>query len=678
MEKKSNKEFYYFSTCIITSDNKVKGKLYIENDLYIDFNKEKVYIDQKPHTLTERVRDCLFATIASHPNVALYDSEYFPQATEKSTIIGGSHDLRSIDKRLGFLIENCRAIGYHCNIPESIRFFKSENDFANKTLSDDDILNILADAGIKENLLSSLSEYFSICEKYIEEKDPITNKPYQKNKATISSDSKGFLGSFYEALKTIEYETSFESFIKHILYFGDQSKALSDEVLENYQRLDIFEPSLLNDNGPFNEYSDSASKIIEYYKTSLFDEYQMDQKIESSTFLNLIYKIFKNIYVDNTLTVYAHNNISVEGIKRLSTYLFNKKNENSVRDLARDDFANIIYSVIFFISHGYICKKFSESINGLSADREEFDREVLSKYGCSGTPGIYAIHRLATRENPNAIAVFEAAELEYYGKGISSTPNYEKAFALYKKGCYHLKNFNPMTAWSYAYMLYNYRQKDLEGVNIEKLNSLSVKKRKIKAIKPALMAFECGCPAAANILGQIVEDPEIPKKEKSHLKKTSIEYYEIASSEGYVFSKNRLSKYWETEASKATTESEREECLKKSRVYLKESAELGEPYACNKYASIYLVDSPENLQKAFNYFLTAYNLGNVKTREWAAANLIQYYITPNNEFTNKILLENGIDEKGKKKFCDELESICDKSKDEKIKAILKDFREKDM
>lgn len=81
---------------------------------------------------------------------------------------------------------------------------------------------------------------------------------------------------------------------------------------------------------------------------------------------------------------------------------------------------------MFFISHGYICKRFSESINGISADREEFNREVLSKYGCTGNPGIYAIYRLANQKKPNSIAVFEAAELEYYGRVFLQNPIMKK------------------------------------------------------------------------------------------------------------------------------------------------------------------------------------------------------------------------------------------------------------
>ena len=98
----------------------------------------------------------------------------------------------------------------------------------------------------------------------------------------------------------------------------------------------------------------------------------------------------------------------------------------------------MMYSILFYISHGFICEKFHEVINGIDSDREEFNREVLAKYGCSGNPGMYAIYRMTNRPTPNAIAAFEAGELEYYGRGSSKQPNFEKAFYLYKKGCYLL------------------------------------------------------------------------------------------------------------------------------------------------------------------------------------------------------------------------------------------------
>ena len=658
---------YYFSTCFITHDNDIKGKLYINDDLYIDFNCQVVSKSGKTKNITDRSFDCLCTTLLAHPGVALF-SEF--GHVSQTDVNKAAYDLRKIDDRLECLMHSVRGKGYECVFSNNFRIYKVDKNFHCDYTKSDEIAKSLMEYCKDANFIKSISANITLK----------NDKPSRGEKKLIE----GFLIKFYNKLKAVELGTdkrehgdTFEDFLIRFLYANNPNITLTPEVIENYRYLDSFEPVLLNDtDGAFNEFTDHASDIIEYYTNILFDNYELDIGYNANIMLTVITKSFKASYIDEESLKKLHknrnyNDISVEGTKRLYAYLNDKIKKNRRESLTRNEFANIIYSVMFFISHGYICKRFSEVINGISADREEFNREVLSKYGCTGNPGIYAIYRLANRKKPNSIAVFEAAELEYYGRGVSSKPNYEKAFALYKKGCYDLENFNPMTAWSYAYMLYNYDKKDLEGVVVKKLESLSIQDRKIKAIKPALMAFECGCPAAANLLGQIVDDIDIPEKYKTNLKRTSVEYYEIASSEGYVFSKNNLAKYWEAKAKEALKQSEKDECLKKVCFYLKESADLCEPYACNKYAATYLINEPTGLNEAFGYFMTAYNLGTGTTKEWAAANLIQYYIRPCKDvdtiLINDLLFKYGIHDI--KTFYNELIDICNNSTNEEIKTI---------
>lgn len=334
-----------------------------------------------------------------------------------------------------------------------------------------------------------------------------------------------------------------------------------------------------------------------------------------------------------------------------------------------------MYSILFYISHGFICEKFHEVINGIDSDREEFNREVLAKYGCSGNPGMYAIYRMTNRSTPNAIAVFEAGELEYYGRDSSKQPNFEKAFYLYKKGCYSLSNFNPLSAWSYSYMLYKYKEKELVNAyieelecDIEKLGELEAKKkRKIAAIEPALKAFNCGCYAAANILGQMLDDAEIPREYKINFTRaTSQEYFEEASKGGYVFAKNQLYSIWTTRAESETNQEKKSRYFEKAFSYLKESADLCEPWACNKYADSYLIKIHKNYDDAFKYFIDAYNLGVDNTKEWAAANIIKYYMSGLNQTDDKIarLLS------ANSSFYAELLEVCRRSKDKNIKDIF--------
>lgn len=669
-------ELYYFSTCIITPDDTIKGVLYLDNEVCIDFNKEVIFIAGKKNTFTRTdYYNVLCKTLLLHPIMAKYDDySSLGNGIDHPFVNKAAYFLKN--KNLSKLMVNVRGKGYYCDFSKNFRIYKADDEVICDYEDYDDIKRVIKEHCNESNIINSISDNIRLRD----------DKPPKSERILIE----GFLTRFYNNLNILESnlndnERTFDEFLIRFLYRDNHSISLTSKAVEDYKYTDCFEPRLLSDkDGAFNEFTDNATNIIEYYKTGLFDHYELDIYSNAITMLKIIKTSFKSSYIDEESLKKLHNcrnnDISIEGTKRLFSYLEDKIKKSSRENLTREEFANIIYSVMFFISHGYICKRFSESINGISADREEFNREVLSKYGCTGNPGIYAIYRLANQKKPNSIAVFEAAELEYYGRGISSKPNYEKAFALYKKGCYDLDNFNPMTAWSYAYMLYNYDKKDLEGVVVKKLESLSKQDRKVRAIKPALMAFECGCPAAANLLGQIVDDDDIPREYKTNLKRSSTEYYEIASSEGYVFSKNRLSKYWNEQSSKAVSQLEKEECLKKARSYLKESADLGEPYACNKYASTYLTGNPNDIKLALPYFLTAYNLGNVKTREWAAANLIQYYIKPQNIDDAKSMLnllsKNGIKNNTIKSFYLELVDVCECSNIEEIKKIVEEYKEK--
>lgn len=46
-------ELYYFSTCIITPDNTIKGALHLDNIDYIAFNKEAIFIGEKMNRLDQ-------------------------------------------------------------------------------------------------------------------------------------------------------------------------------------------------------------------------------------------------------------------------------------------------------------------------------------------------------------------------------------------------------------------------------------------------------------------------------------------------------------------------------------------------------------------------------------------------------------------------------------------------
>lgn len=254
----------------------------------------------------------------------------------------------------------------------------------------------------------------------------------------------------------------------------------------------------------------------------------------------------------------------------------------------RESFANSLYVAIYFIATGFIVPDFSELYNGLEQDRQEFTQEILSKFGCSGKPGVYAVYRLADRpESPNVIALFEAGELEYYGKGFSPTPNYAKAYSYYKQAT-EGKVYNPLASWSLGYMLYYYHNdiksnNELLHAEIPELDFLSAEDRYIKALAHLKLSCECGCPAAGNVLAAMIDDPNVPLIYKDKLLPAEV-YLQKASDNGYVFAKNVLyDRYWKRALASKSSE-EATVLRQKALTLLKESADLGEPWAANKYA----------------------------------------------------------------------------------------------
>lgn len=522
---------------------------------------------------------------------------------------------------------------------------------------------------------------------YIE--DLRKEEPPKEQIISPPEESEGFLIKMFGFTKAIksngpecEYTKNFEGFLKLLLYQERHGITIEEQALNDYRFKDDFEENLLND-GPFDEFSGSSDDLIKFYKQELYNFYELSDPANSITLLKSLNGIFKQIYCSEETLVVLHKygkNCDRFAAGKICEYLNNKIVQYANKIISREDFAIMIYSILFYISHGFICEKFHEAINGIDSDREEFNREVLAKYGCSGDPGMYAIYRMTNRPTPNAIAVFEAGELEYYGRGPSKKPNFEKAFYLYKKGCYSLSNFNPLSAWSYSYILYKYQEKELENAYIAELEDdiktsgpdEAKKNRKIAAIEPALKAFNCGCYAAANILGQIYDDTEIPNEYKNVLTKTSNGYFEAASAGGYVFAKNQLYGIWKGSADRETNSKKRAEYLKRAFSYLKESADLCEPWACNKYADSYLIQIEKNYDDAFKYFIDAYNLGVGNTKEWAAANIIKYYINNPKQTEDKIthlLSDNSFRTDDLKTFYSELLEICRCSKVNEIKDI---------
>ena len=697
----------YFSTCVynkyddvLTGKKKdiLKGKLYIRADFYIDFdNKKMVKRDSdgnvKECGLTDSEFDCLCTIIKKGGKTAKYKSDkrkgdFHPS---NGTVHNYVSKIYGFDKDMTNFIQSDKGKGYHCKMPEGVSIFELKKiDINDNTVTTDEY--------IKEIIKAELGDTVRFCD-FI---DSIAGQHnirigLEPSEPEGKKDSiSGFLFELHSDLCRLPDEeqrasiNSFDKFLILLLYQNNDRIKIDNNDIIKYRLTDTFESRLL-EGGPFDEFSDDADALLKFYYSDLYDFFNLSSIVNSMGLLGSLTNIFKDKYYNDDSLRSLHKqgkDCDKFAAGKIYEYLKNKQNHYTGKYVERDDFAMILYSILFYISHGFICEKFHEVINGIDSDRNEFNKDVLDNYGCLGNPGLYSIYRMANRPVPNAIAVFEAAELEYYGRGPSKEINYEKAFYLYKKGCYDLPNFNPLSAWSYAYMLYNYQSCEKELVHarikeledeIEKLGPDEARKnRKIAAIEPTLKAFNCGCYAAANILGQMVDDADIPDDKKLGFTKSKIEYFEYASKGGYVFAKNQLYLIWEKRSEETSNPDEKEEYKNKAIAYLKESADMCEPYACNKYADLYLINEQKRYDLAFRYFADAYNLGTGKIKAWAACNLLKNYFFPYDngemELTDEMLAVFGFSTANIGIFIKELTQVCEGSEIEKILNIINECK----
>ena len=432
--------------------------------------------------------------------------------------------------------------------------------------------------------------------------------------------------------------------------------------------------------------TETYKELIEYYETKLYKHF--DKKDGKKVLFEVLRDgVYQYVYDEDFLwelkcrnedCLYKRNQPCLLGSKtpaeKLLKYYNNVLNSSEIDNKT---FACGVYSFLYFLEKGNLPELYLDELNGLSKDRKEFFEEVVLKYGCSGNPGVHRIYNLANRKvNPNSIALYEAAELDYYGKGISGKPNYQSSYDFCIKAV-ECENFNPLAAWALGYMIYNYDNDEnpIYHSDIKQMKSLSFEGRIELAIKYLKKSYDCGCPAAANVIGLILRDKKIANSLKEELqKKYNLEkdyffYFKMASDAGYSYAKNNLFKYYLEEEGAHIGDTN----FGKAYRYLKASADLGNVYAMNKYAREYLWgymikgrrDNPKKLKwQALEYFDAAAALFD----SWAAFNILSFYSLDENgvEMIKRLPRING-EEELFKKYIIKLHEICDETTKEDFK-----------
>ena len=185
----------------------------------------------------------------------------------------------------------------------------------------------------------------------------------------------------------------------------------------------------------------------------------------------------------------------------------------------------------------------------------EFNEEVTCKYGINSRPGTRAIINLvkkADAKDVNIFALYEYAEMLFYGIQNGPEPDINAAFEAFKS----ISNMNdgspchPLAHWSLSFIYFNYRQRgsELEDCDIiPELDDMELIDRVTKSLIHAKYAFILTKnPAAANILGKIcmLTDDDVPGIEeiiKKHRLKTAVDYFEEATKQNYIYAFGSLS-----------------------------------------------------------------------------------------------------------------------------------------
>ena len=436
---------------------------------------------------------------------------------------------------------------------------------------------------------------------------------------------------------------------------------------------------ILTDRGACRSLSEGnykKSALINHFRNNIFKKVISGGGSVNKFFENL--KKQMKCYTDTTERDILLNQIKDENEKKRKSYTnkilmgdvyysriiqnyFDKKlkqSDVSGQPLGSDDFACALYSTLYFIAFGNICQAYTEEIHILDHDREEFVEKVLTRYGCSGNPGVFQIYALADREKPNAIALFEAAELEYYGKGYNPNPDFEKVYNYCLKGVSDPKHYNPLCAWDLAYVVYHSYKKDREELKNVRLKHIdySNPERLYRFVAEHLVkSYKSGCIAAANVIAEMLLDKDTPIDIQDTLMTdlTSAKgYLQFAADQGYVYAMNNLFKMRLAEAASHKHDEQSESIRLEAYEWLKQSADLGEPWARNKYAC-FLYDQGKKSEAFIYYQMAAY-----ANDLWGMYNLLEKYYLK--------YLWTSVDD-SKDSFCkmhiEELSAIADKLAD---------------
>lgn len=311
-----------------------------------------------------------------------------------------------------------------------------------------------------------------------------------------------------------------------------------------------------------------------------------------------------------------------------------------------DKWTNCLFYYLYFA----VTDKLHEDIGYgkylyLRKDLEEYEKQVLMRYGGSGISGIETVFAMANRAEPNIIALYEMGGMEFYGRGPSGVVDYEAAYNYYSK-VLELNDSHPLALWSIAYMKFTYKKDNypLKNAKIAELDEEypdGSSKRKERCwyediIYKVDQAYSYGCAAAANLIGRIIESdnntfPDAYKGKYRYMK--AEDFYKESADNQYAFGCNNYARKCIEKAEQCEDTVGKVTYYKEAIKYYERSAESGNPWALNRMARYYVgefvvcgvivVNIDRN--KAYDYFKRAANFANLNQYYWPIINLCKYF-----------------------------------------------------
>lgn len=470
------------------------------------------------------------------------------------------------------------------------------------------------------------------------------NQPTIKNKTTVTNGIFKNITQYFYSIGYIDKENfskAMKLIFKPLIYIGvDETfiPLISEGISLTGSVIDNLKVDMPQGNW-FSEVSfELETAFLNYYKT-LFKEIAKYNGGDFGGFYSAVCVGFEHLKNNVTRRLvgkeerieYFHQYIE----KLTSTY--SKDNDQDCL------FSETLYAIVYFLSTGNIFTDISDKIFHPNDDWTEYLERVVKPYSANSLPGTYAIYSLC--KEGNVCALHEAYCINFYGR-IGGRKNYVRAYEFCHRAAFSESGtINPVALWDMAEYLFYYKNtkypnNPLSYITIPQIENNSdwrkSQDRKLQALYYARTSYECGCIAAANLLGIILSDDEIP----SILKKDFLspeKYWIIAANKDYFYAHNNLYLYYQELAEKESDESEKQNYIKESLSHLKKAASLFEPWSCNKYALILF--SQDHKQEAYEYWMQAFEC----YYGWAAYNLLEkFYLPASNGKATFVYLDDSV------------------------------------